>query len=46
LDEEREIAKGKPFEFAMNQSYEKNIGKTLDFYQEVINKFHNYKHEY
>lgn len=37
LEEKREFAKGKPFEWAMTQSYDLNIGKTLELYEQIIN---------
>ena len=37
LEERREFAKGAPFEWAMSQSYDKNIEKTLELYQKIIN---------
>jgi len=37
LKEKQEFAKGIPFEWAMSQSYDKNISKTLDLYQKIIN---------
>lgn len=36
LEERREFAKGAPFEWAMSQSYDLNIGKTLELYQKII----------
>ena len=37
IEERKEYAKGLPFEFAMSQSYEKNIPKTLEIYEKILN---------
>jgi glycosyltransferase involved in cell wall biosynthesis len=37
IEERREYAKGLPFEFAMSQSYESNIPKTLEIYEKILN---------
>jgi glycosyltransferase involved in cell wall biosynthesis len=36
LDEKREMANGKAYQFALEQSYEKNISKLLDIYWDII----------
>jgi glycosyltransferase involved in cell wall biosynthesis len=38
LEERRAYAEGEPFEFAMEQSYDKNIQKTLELYQSLIDE--------
>ena len=38
IDDYREFAKGKPFEFAKTQSYDENMDKTIEIYEENINK--------
>lgn len=36
IEERRAYAEGEPFEYAMGMSYDKNIGKTLELYQSLI----------
>ena len=38
IDAHRERAKGVPYEFALSQSYDKNMEKTIDIYKEIIKK--------
>ena len=37
IDQKRELANGKAYEFALSQTWDKNIGKLLSMYQEIIN---------
>jgi glycosyltransferase involved in cell wall biosynthesis len=38
LEERKEYANGDPYNFALSQSYDNNIGKTLELYQFLIDK--------
>jgi hypothetical protein len=37
IDAKRELAKGKAYEFALTQTWDRNVGKLLSMYQEIIN---------
>jgi glycosyltransferase involved in cell wall biosynthesis len=37
IEEKRELANGKAYDFVLNQSWDKNIQKILDVFQEIIN---------
>lgn len=38
IDDYKEKAKGDPYEFALTQSYDLNMDKTIEYYEQLINK--------